>query len=183
MTEVNREKLDFDLDISNLLDELENDSFFSVDDEHDQPREGKKYVVFYLDEKLYAVDSETVAEAIGYLPVTPLPFVPDWLTGIANLRGDIIPVADLRKLWKKPATDSAKGKFLVLRSEKNWQTAAFVVDKLSEMITLTSSDIEFSAADFESSYPLFFGTARRDDQTVYLLDGEHLFASLELHET
>lgn len=139
---------------------------------------GEKHVVFHQDEKLYAVHSRQVAEVIGFLPVTPLPFVPAWIAGVANLRGELISVVDLRKLWKKTTSAPLKTRLLVLRSEKENHTAAFIVDKLSEIITLSQREIEFSAADFASSFPTFFGRATRDAQTIYLLDAEHLFSSL-----
>lgn len=172
---------EFELDFSSLLD-LSNlaDSIFPTAKNPAAPQEGEKYVVFHLDEKLYAVHSKQVAEVIGCLPVTPLPVVPEWLAGIANLRGDIISVVDLRKLWKKNSTPPKKSKLLILRSEKENNAVAFVVDKLSEIVTLGTKEIEFSAADFESSFPTFFGRAMHKSQTLYLLDAENLFSSLSI---
>lgn len=147
-----------------------------------RPSEGEKYVVFQLDETLYAVHSRQVVELIGALPLTVLPMSPEWLAGIANLRGDIIQVIDLRKLWKRDTRSPARSKLLVLRSEREKSTVAFIVDKLSEIITLAESDIKFSAADFESSFPTFFGRVTRKNQTHFLLDAETLFSSLAASE-
>lgn len=175
------EKFEFDSDFASLLDLPEfGDSLFSA--WGNAPKEGEKYVAFHLDEKLYAVHSGYVVEANNSLSITPLPFVPAWLAGIANLRGEIIPVVDLRKLWKKTTVAPPKTKFLVLRSEKVKQTTAFIVDKFSEAVTLSPAEIEFSAADFESSFPTFFGRATSQSQTIFLLDGENLFSSLEMNE-
>lgn len=171
-----------DVDFSSVAD-LQDfvDSIF--DEDWNLPPEGEKYVGFYLDEKLYAVHSRQVIEVAGQLAVTPLPFVPDWLAGIANLRGDILSVVDLRTLWKKTSNSAAsvpnaRSKFLILRSEKDNRIAAFKVDKLSELITLAPCEVEFSAADFESSFPTFFGRYLHKSQTVFLLDSENLFSSL-----
>jgi purine-binding chemotaxis protein CheW len=171
-------KNDLDFDFSVLLDSpsLNGSTFPAVDSS--AADSGEKYVVFHLEEKLYAVHSEQVIEVIGFLPVSSLPLVPDWLTGIANVRGEIISVVDLRRLWKKSSPAPAKNKFLILRSKKENQTVAFVIDKLSEIITLAASEIEFSAADFEASFPTFFGRAQYGSQTVFLLDAESLFSSL-----
>lgn len=185
----NHEKLEFDADISSLLDSLaSDDSIFSAwgklskqeeeEEEEGGAEEGEKYIAFYLDEKLYAVHYKQVIEVVNFLSIAPLPFVPEWIGGVGNLRGEIIPVVDVRKLWRKKTAAPLKTKFLVLRSEKDKQTAAFMVDKLSEPVTLTPAEIEFSAADFESSFPTFFGKASHKTQTVFLLDGENLFSSL-----
>ena len=182
---------EFELDFSSLLDSPAAEDSVSPDGKPQLP-EGEKYLVFHLDEKLYAVNSGQVSEVIGSLPVAALPPVSaaraPWLAGVVNLRGKTIAVVDLRKLWKKQTSLPKRTKLLVLRSSKGLgaanrivgapMVAAFIVDKLSEMISLTPKEIEFSAADFESSFPTFFGRATRDSQTIYLLDAENLFSSL-----
>ncbi len=50
----------------------------------DRQAVGEKYIVFYLDEKLYAVSAGQVVEVIQMMPVTPLPKSPKWLSGIIN---------------------------------------------------------------------------------------------------
>lgn len=165
------------LDFSSLLDSPSLSDAFSTASQTGA-REDEKHIVFRLDDKLYAVNSRQVVEALGFLPVTPLPFVPEWIAGITNLRGDLISVVDLRKLWRRTSAPPAKSKLLVLRSEKINHPVAFIVDKLSEMIALTPREIEFSAADFASEFPTFFGRATRNSQTIYLLDAENLFSSL-----
>jgi chemotaxis signal transduction protein len=86
----------------------------------------------------------------------------------------------LRRLGKKTTVTApvSKNKFFVLQSKRENYKIAFIVDKFAEMITLTSGDVEFSAADFESSFPTFFGRASHKSQTVFLLDPETLFSSL-----
>lgn len=171
---------EFELDFSSLLDLPDaGDSVFPIE-RVVLNQEGEKYVVFHLDEKMYAVNSKQVTEVIGFLSVTRLPIVPEWLAGIANLRGNIISVVDLRKLWKKTTLPPQKTKLLVLRSEKDNTPVAFVVDKLNEIVTVKPQDIEFSAADFASSFPTFFGRVARKSQTLYLLDAENLFSSLSV---
>jgi purine-binding chemotaxis protein CheW len=166
-----------DLDFSSLLDSPSLSDAFSKASQTGI-REGEKYVVFELDDKFYAIHSRQVVEVIGFLSITPLPFVPEWIAGITNLRGDLVSVVDLRKLWRKTTAPPAKSKMLILRSEKKNHPVAFIVDKLSEMIALTPREIKFSAEDFASGFPTFFGRATRDAQTIYLLDVETLFSSL-----
>ena len=55
-----------------------------------------KYLTFTLGEELYGIDIRVVIEIIGILPITKVPEVPDYVRGIINLRGKIIPVIDIR---------------------------------------------------------------------------------------
>ena len=169
-----------DIDFSSLLDLPEASSIFR----QEKPAQsvGEKYVVFALDEELYAVHSNLAAEVLGPLPVTPLPGVPEWLSGVTNLRGEIISVVDLRKFWQKnSAASPQKNKLIVLCSAKDNTKIAFVVDYLSEIVTLAPQDIKFSAADFENSFPTLFGKAVHKSNTLLLFDAENLLSSLSLN--
>jgi purine-binding chemotaxis protein CheW len=175
-----------DIDFSSLLDLPEASSIF-LEGKSAQVY-GEKYVVFALDEELYAVHSNLVAEVLSPLPVTPLPGVPEWLSGVANLRGEIISVVDLRKFWKKKPAASAsnsspqKTKLIVLRSAKDDTKIAFIIDRLSEIVTLAPQDIKFSAADFENSFPTLYGKAAHESSILLLFDAENLLSSLSLSE-
>jgi purine-binding chemotaxis protein CheW len=140
---------------------------------------GEKFIVFFLDGELYAVSAAQVAEVVQMLAITPLPSVPEWLLGIANLRGEIISVVDLPKLWnKKPSQNPAKSKLIVLRGQSPNSSIALTVDKLSEIITLSLDEIQFP----EESIPFVFGKASHKSNPLSLIDTEKLLSSLELHE-
>lgn len=138
----------------------------------------KKYLIFHLDEKLYGIRSESVAEIIAAIPVTPLPKARDWLAGIANLRGTIISVIDLRKLWKKPAYSPSKPRLIVLHPAKNDTPVAFLVDKVNDIALIPASEIDFSANDFQNSFPTFFGKTAFNSTELYLIDTNQIFSSL-----
>ena len=169
-----------EIDFSSLLD-LSNPLQFLAG--KNKAFEGEKYIVFHLDEKQYAINSKAISEVAPSLPVTALPNVPDWFLGIANLRGEIISVIDLRKLWKKDTTTPNKTRLIVFHSQKHETSIAFVVDKLNEMVTLTAKDINFSAADFEDSFPTFFGKAEFKSHPLYLLDIDNILSSLTLADS
>jgi purine-binding chemotaxis protein CheW len=175
-----------DIDFSSLFDLPEAVASIFPEENKVQPY-GEKYVVFALDEELFAVHSNLVAEVLNPLPVTPLPGVPEWLSGVANLRGEIISVVDLRQFWKKQTLSSLletspKNKLVVLSSAKDETRVAFVVDRFYEIVTLAPQDIKFSAADFENSFPTVFGKAAHNSSTLHLFDAETLLASLNLSE-
>lgn len=139
---------------------------------------GEKFIVFFLDDELYAVSALEVAEVVHPPQITSVPNVPEWLLGIANLRGEIISVVDLSKLWrKKPAQISLKRKLIVLRGQTPNSSIAFTVDKLSEIITLADDKIQF-CSDASSH---IFGQASHNSNVLNLIDTKKLVLSLELH--
>jgi purine-binding chemotaxis protein CheW len=168
-----------DIDLSSLLD-TPGQNLALFDSNNSAAREGEQYLVFQIDEKFYGVSSRNVSEVINPIPVTPLPNVPAWLMGISNLRGNIIPVVNLRKFWKRKSAFSGRPKLIVFRPEENDSLVAFTVDKLHEMITLSEKEINFSAADYVDSFPAFFGKADFNSQTIYLLDADNLLNSVKL---
>jgi len=137
--------------------------------------DGEKFVVFFLDDELFAVPADEVAEIVRPMDFTPLPGSPAWLCGIANLRGEIISVLNLSKICdKRRASDSSKSKLIVLKARNAVSTIAFPVDRLSEIITLDGGDIQ-PAEDFRLA-----GRAHYKTAAVNLLDTEKLFSSLVL---
>ncbi|HEY0461507.1 MAG TPA: chemotaxis protein CheW [Pyrinomonadaceae bacterium] len=136
-------------------------------------QDGEKFVVFFLDDELFAVSAAEVAEIVRPLEFTPLPNSPAWLHGIANLRGQIISVLNLSKIFNKPAvTAGAKAKSIVLKPHAAPASIAFPVDRLSEVVMLAPADVQAVNDAF------LFGTATIETVPVKLLDTEKLLASL-----
>ena len=137
---------------------------------------GEKYLVFFLDEEIYAVASEQVVEVAPSLHAARLPNTPEWLVGVANLRNELISVVSLRSLLGKQNLDSPpKSKLVVLRSPNSASNVAFTVDKLSEIIILQSEEIEFNK---DEKTPYIFGKAVHQSNSLILLNTEKLLSSL-----
>lgn len=170
-----------EIDFSSLL-ELPVFSPFLLSKEEKDLAVSEKYVVFHLDEKLYGIRAEKVLEIVSSLPVTPLPNLPNWLIGIANLRGMIISVLDLRKLWNKSTLAPQKSRLIVFQAAENDISIAFTVDKVSDIAMISTNEINFSAADFEHSFPTFFGKTVYKSQSLFLLDVDKILSSLKLED-
>ncbi|AEQ96421.1 chemotaxis protein CheW [Xanthomonas oryzae pv. oryzicola] len=141
---------------------------------------GGEFLSFALGEEHYGVDILKVQEIRGYDSVTRLPDAPDYIKGVINLRGTIVPVIDLRlKLRLKEARYDAFTVMIVLNVED--RVVGIVVDSVSDVIPLTDDQIrptpEFGAA-VDTRFISGIGT--QDDRMLILLDIETLLDSTEL---
>lgn len=138
--------------------------------------EGEKFVVFFLNDKLYAVATREVAEVTQTLPVAPLPNAPEWVFGIANLRGEIVTVLNLPKiLHEEIGGISNKAKFVILQSKNFDSLIAFTVERLGEIITLPSEKIEFVE---EEANPHVFAKAVHTLGVLHLVSAENILDAL-----
>jgi purine-binding chemotaxis protein CheW len=100
-----------------------------------------KYLTFLLGDEQYGIEILKVVEIIGYMQITEIPQIPDYILGIINLRNKIIPIMDLRlrfHLDKKQA--DVETVIIVIQTEK--VNMGIVVDKVLEVINITDANIE-----------------------------------------
>lgn len=107
-------------------------------------REGK-YLSFFLDGEEYGIGILKIKEIIGMMPITPIPQTPEFVKGVINLRGKVIPVIDLRLRFGMSEIDYTDRTCIIV---VEFSTAAgrlhtgIVVDSVSEVLNIKGSDIE-----------------------------------------
>jgi purine-binding chemotaxis protein CheW len=136
--------------------------------------EAGKYLTFILADETYGLEIQRVAEIVGLLPVTRVPRLPEFVAGVINLRGRVIPVVDLRLAFGLPAAELGERTCIVIaqisRGEST-QTVGLIVDQVSEVLDLAQDAIE-PTPDFGTSVDTSFvkGVGRTGDFVVLLLD-------------
>ncbi len=134
----------------------------------------EKFVVFFLSGRLYGVATEKIAEVSPPLPVAVVPHAPEWLLGIANLRGEMMTVINAAKiLGGKTETSRDKMKFVVLQTKKYDTIIAFPIDRLSEITTLSGKPAAASA-----DLPFVFGKLEYQSNEIRLIDVERMLSSI-----
>ena len=99
------------------------------------------YLTLRLGDELYAIDVASVKEIRSFEPVTKLSGVPEFMLGITNLRGDIVPIADLRiKFGVGTATYDEFT--IVIMLQIDGRIAGVVVDEVCDVIKVNAADIE-----------------------------------------
>ncbi|MCK5706806.1 MAG: purine-binding chemotaxis protein CheW [Candidatus Aureabacteria bacterium] len=112
--------------------------------QEEKAKEGK-YLTFVLDKEEYGLEILKVREIIGIMKITPVPQTPDFLKGVINLRGKVIPVVDLRVKFGIPELEYTKETcIIVVEIEKDGKpmTMGIVIDSVSEVIYIEEKNID-----------------------------------------
>ncbi len=127
-------------------------------------------VSFKLGKEEFGVDILKVQEINRMLEITEMPNSPEFVEGIVNLRGRIIPVLDLKKRLHLPVKEHDNSTRIIV-VELNNKTVGFIVDEVSEVLRIESSITEpppDMVAGIESDY--ITAVAKLDDRLLILLD-------------
>ena len=141
----------------------------------------REILVFVLGTEEYGVDILKVQEIRGYDKVTPIPSAPDYLKGVVNLRGIIVPIVDMRVKFRLAEVRYDQFTVVVILRIAG-RVIGLVVDGVSDVIGLTASEVKEAphlGSVVDSSF--IAGLATQDDRMVLLLDIEKLLSTGELH--
>jgi len=99
----------------------------------------KQYIIFKLNEEKFAANINHIASITEYTSITPLPNGPAYVDGLLNLRGDIIPVVNLKKRFKMSEQKMNEKRILI--AQKNGVQIGFLVDDASQSMTVQDSNV------------------------------------------
>ena len=98
------------------------------------------YMVFVINNQKYALSSKYITEIIELLPITKVPFLPEYMKGIINLRSTIIPVMDARmRFGMEPIEYSERTCIIIIENEAN--KIGLIVDAVNEVLTIPPKQI------------------------------------------
>lgn len=160
---------------SEITEKKENINAFAEEGEETAHADSRKYLTFFSDDQGFAINSKYVIEIINEFSITHLPCVPNFIKGIINLRGQIIPIMDMRlRLGRMEAEYSREACIVVIAV--NAISIGLFVDRVSQMTDI--EDDQLSATP-ESHQEEFVKGIGRIDQEVYLmLDCERLLTNI-----
>ena len=133
---------------------------------------GRNYLIFLIDDLKLGVDAAYVVEILTNQMVTYLPMMPDYIQGIFNMRGQIIPVMDIRLRLGKPALDGDS--LLIVLNYDNTQLGIFV-DGVDQMIEIPANALHAVPAQSAQVLVSEMCTIPDGSGTMLVLDCEQLF--------
>jgi purine-binding chemotaxis protein CheW len=135
-------------------------------------------VVFTLATEEYALPITKVQEINRIVAITKLPQTPDFMEGIINLRGRIIPVIDLRKRFALAMADYTDDSRIIV-VEIGGRTVGVIVDAVTEVVTLQSDRIEPPPTAFAIESQYIQGVGKLDNRLLILLDLDRTLSTNE----
>ncbi|MFP4332848.1 MAG: chemotaxis protein CheW [Campylobacterales bacterium] len=142
--------------------------------------EKTRLLTFYLTDELYAIEIINIKEIIAYTKPTKIPKTPDFLVGVINLRGNIIPVADLRARFMMPKNEDSSNGAIVITTLKG-VNLGFVVDNVEEVLP-TESSMYSDTPKFNTSIDSDYikSMVRYEESVIMLLNLDSLFSDKDL---
>ncbi len=145
---------------------------------------GNQYLTFTLGGEIFAVGIEHVREIATFDNATTVPRMPDFIRGVANIRGEIVPTVDLRtrfKLDPAPSHDEELMLIISLAGEETERLIGALVDDVLDVERIEPSKVQ-PCEQFESVIDARYlqGVVARDDDTIIIIDPHRLFSVSEL---
>ncbi|MCW3999739.1 MAG: chemotaxis protein CheW [Candidatus Bathyarchaeota archaeon] len=131
-------------------------------------RDEIQMLTFTLDSTLYGVNVSQVREVKNFEGVTPVPYAPAYVRGVTNMRGEVIPVIDLRKRFGLEVSNGNSNIMIIVQDK---HPVGIMVDSVMEVLTLPKSDIEANSDSLiMDKSETVLGVAKHDKELIILLD-------------
>jgi len=146
--------------------------------------ENHQYLTFKLDEEVFALGIDKVREVLDYTSVTKVPQTPDFMRGVINLRGSVVPVVDMRLKFGMAKTEKTVNTcIIIVEINLDGETAVLgaLADSVQEVLDLEPHQIE-PAPKIGTKLRTDFirGMGKRDEQFIIILDIDKVFSGEEL---
>lgn len=138
-----------------------------------------KFLTFVIGSEVYGIEIKYVTEIIGIQPITEVPEMPDYIKGIINLRGKIIPVMDMRLRFKK-SFKAYNDRTCIIVIDIQKISIGFIVDGVSEVLTILETEIVAPPDLGKGKNKYVKGIGKANDEVKLLLDCNKLLNEEEI---
>ena len=146
--------------------------------------ETRQYLTFKLGQEIFATDVAKVREVLDLTTITAIPRTPEFMSGVINLRGSVVPVVDLRLCFGMTRTESTRNTCIVVVEvmlESEPVVIGALADSVEEVIDMEPEQIQPAPRIGTQIRTDFIkGMGRRDTQFIMILDIDRVFSVDEL---
>lgn len=150
-------------------------------DEFEEDTQKGKFLTFSLGEEYYGIDIMYVTEIVGIQPITVVPEMPDFIKGIINLRGKIIPVMDVRIKFRKEEKEY-NDRTCIIVIDVQELSIGIIVDAVSEVLNIDDENIVPPPNMNASGRKYIKSVGKSDKNVILILDCEKLLDDNEMDE-
>ena len=138
----------------------------------------KVYAAFELGDESYAVPVDNVKIIITMQSITHIPKTPDFIRGVINLRGKIIPVMDMKNMFNLEGGEGEK----IIVMDINNNEFGLIVDEVTDVLRINDDDIEEVPEMISTSIDTKFmkGIIQHEDRLITIVDVERMFTGEEM---
>lgn len=130
-----------------------------------------QYIVIKLGSEQYGIDIKYIDNIVRMQHITRVPKVADYLKGVINLRGEVIPVMSLRLKMELEADEFTKATRIIILKLEQHGTIGIIVDAVKEVVTLRTDEIEKVTYDAKEDRINFVnGIGKNGDELISILD-------------
>lgn len=130
-----------------------------------------QYIVINLGQEKYGIDIKYIDNIVRMQNITRVPHVPAYIKGVINLRGEVIPVLNLRLKMNLEEVEETKDSRIIILKLEQYGLLGFIVDEVTEVVTLSEVQIEKVAYDStEDKQNFVFAVGKTDGNLISLLD-------------
>ena len=144
----------------------------------------RQYLTFKLGDEVFAIDVSKVREVLDFTTITKIPRTPDFMSGVINLRGNVVPVVDLRLCFEMSKTEKTVNTCIVVMEmliEGESTVIGALADSVEEVIDLEPEQIQPAPRMGTQIRTDFIkGMGKRDSQFIMILDIDRVFSVEEL---
>lgn len=146
--------------------------------------ETRQYLTFKLGDEVFATDVAQVREVLDFTAITKIPRTPDFMSGVINLRGNVVPVVDLRLCFEMSRTEKTVNTCIVVVEvllEGESTIIGALADSVEEVIDLEPDQIEPAPKiGVQVRTDFIKGMGKRDAQFIMILDIDRVFSAEQL---
>jgi purine-binding chemotaxis protein CheW len=143
-----------------------------------------QYLSFKLGEEVFAVDISKVREVLDFTTVTKVPQTPDYMRGVINLRGGVVPVVDLKLKFGMEETEKTVNTCIIIAEvalEGESVVLGALADSVQEVFDLKPEDIEPAPKiGTQLNTEFLTGMGKKNDEFILLLDIDRVFTTEEI---
>lgn len=149
-----------------------------------EDRSVRQYLSYRLDEEVFAIDVRKVQEVLDYMEITKVPRAPEYMRGIVNVRGSVVPVVDMRLKFGMSRTERTANTCIIvmeIQLEDELIVVGALADAVKEVIEMRPDQIE-PPPKIGSRWNTQFidGIGKHNDEFIIILDIDRIFSSEEL---